>query len=54
MKHLIVSRKFPLAPSGGIGTYTQHISQLLAESGETVHVIGQLWFLEITCCFRPT
>ena len=43
MKHLIVSREFPPAPSGGIGTYVHHISRLLAESGETVHVIGQLW-----------
>ena len=43
MKHLIVSREFPPAPAGGIGTYTHQISRLLAESGETVHVIGQLW-----------
>lgn len=43
MKHLIICREYPPAPSGGIGTYVLHISQLLAESGETVHVIGQLW-----------
>jgi glycosyltransferase involved in cell wall biosynthesis len=43
MKHLIVSREFPPAPAGGIGTYVYHISRMLAEIGETVHVIGQLW-----------
>ncbi len=43
MKHLIICREYPPAPGGGIGTYVQHISRLLAESGETVHVIGQLW-----------
>ena len=45
MKHLIICREYPPAPlpAGGIGTYVLHISQLLAESGETVHVIGQLW-----------
>jgi glycosyltransferase involved in cell wall biosynthesis len=43
VKHLIICREYPPAPSGGIGTYVQNISQLLAESGETVHVIGQLW-----------
>jgi glycosyltransferase involved in cell wall biosynthesis len=43
MKHLIICREYPPAPSGGIGTYALHISQLLAESGEAVHVIGQLW-----------
>lgn len=43
MKHLIVSREFPPVPSGGIGSYTEQLSRLLAESGETVHAIGQLW-----------
>ncbi len=43
MKHLIICREYPPAPGGGIGTYVSHISRLLAESGETVHVIGQLW-----------
>jgi len=43
VKHLIISREYPPAPSGGIGTYVLHLSRLLAESGETVHVIGQLW-----------
>lgn len=43
MKHLIIGREYPPAPSGGIGTYVVHISQLLAESGEIVHVISQLW-----------
>ncbi len=41
MKHLIVCREYPPAPSGGIGTYVYNISRLLAQSGETVHVIGQ-------------
>ena len=43
MKHLIICREYPPAPSGGIGTYVHNISKLLAERGETVHVIGQLW-----------
>jgi hypothetical protein len=43
MKHLIICREYPPAPGGGIGTYVFHISRLLADSGETVHVIGQLW-----------
>jgi glycogen(starch) synthase len=43
MKHLIICREFPPAPSGGIGTYVRHISHLMAQAGETVHVIGQLW-----------
>jgi len=45
MNHLIICPEYPPAPipPGGIGTYVFHISQLLAESGETVHVIGQLW-----------
>lgn len=43
MKHLIICREYPPAPGGGIGTYVLHMSQLLAENGETVHVIGQLW-----------
>jgi glycosyltransferase involved in cell wall biosynthesis len=30
-------------PTGGIATYVLHISRLLAEAGETVHVIGGLW-----------
>lgn len=43
MRHLIVCREMPPAPSGGIGTYAEHIAGLLAAAGETVHVIGQLW-----------
>jgi len=43
MKHLIICREYPPAPSGGIGTYAFHIARLLAEAGETVHVIGQMW-----------
>jgi len=45
MKHLIVCREYPPAPHapGGIGTYTMHIARLLAEAGETVHVIAQAW-----------
>ncbi len=45
MKHLIICPEYPPAPipAGGIGTYVVHISRLLAESGETVHVIAQLW-----------
>lgn len=43
MKHLIICREYPPASSGGIGTYVLHMSRLLAENGETVHIIGQLW-----------
>ena len=45
MRHLIVCREYPPAPypPGGIGTYVQHIARLLAERGETVHLIGQRW-----------
>jgi glycogen synthase len=43
MNHLIICREYPPARGGGIGTYVSHISRLLAKSGETVHVIGQLW-----------
>jgi glycogen(starch) synthase len=44
MKHLLISREYPPSPyrSGGIGTYADHISTLLARHGETVHAIGQL------------
>src|SRR5262249_25787728 len=44
MQHLIISREYPPAPytGGGIGTYVDHMSRLLAQRGETVHVIGQL------------
>lgn len=43
MRHLIVCREMPPAPSGGIGTYVEHVANLLATAGETVHVVGQLW-----------
>jgi glycosyltransferase involved in cell wall biosynthesis len=45
MKHLIISREFPPStyPMGGIGTYVGHIARLLAEHGETVHVIAERW-----------
>jgi glycosyltransferase involved in cell wall biosynthesis len=45
MRHLIVCPEYPPAPipPGGIGTYALHIARLLAERGETVHVIGQRW-----------
>jgi len=43
LRHLIVCREMPPAPSGGIGTYVEHIAHLLAAAGETVHVIAQLW-----------
>ena len=45
MKHLLVCSEYPdeqMAP-GGIGTYSQNISRLLAEAGETVHVISKYW-----------
>jgi glycogen(starch) synthase len=45
MKHLIISREYPPAayPAGGIGTYVANIARLMAERGETVHVIGERW-----------
>jgi glycogen(starch) synthase len=45
MKHLIFCREYPPAPhpAGGIGTYAEHVARLLAEEGETVHVVAQLW-----------
>jgi glycosyltransferase involved in cell wall biosynthesis len=45
MKHVIVCREYPPAPypPGGIGTYVAHLARLLAESGETVHVVAQRW-----------
>ena len=45
MRHLIISREYPPStyPRGGIGTYVEQIARLLAEAGETVHVIGELW-----------
>jgi glycosyltransferase involved in cell wall biosynthesis len=45
MTHLLVSREYPPSayPPGGIGTYVRQIARLLAERGETVHVIGELW-----------
>jgi glycosyltransferase involved in cell wall biosynthesis len=45
MKHVIICREYRPAPDppGGIGTYAGHLARLLAESGETVHVIAQRW-----------
>ncbi len=45
MKHLIISREYPPAPyaPGGIGAYVSNLSRLLAERGETVHIIAQRW-----------
>jgi glycogen(starch) synthase len=45
MKHLMVCREYPPGPlpPGGIGTYTYHMARLLADAGETVHVIAQRW-----------
>lgn len=45
MRHLFLCREFPPSPypAGGIGTYVLNITRLLAERGETVHLIGQRW-----------
>ena len=45
MNHLIISREYPPCSyaQGGIGTYVAHVARLLAERGETVHVIGERW-----------
>lgn len=42
MRHLIVCPELPPAPSGGIGTYVEHIAEILAGAGETVHLVGRL------------
>ena len=39
MRHLLVGAEFPPAAGGGIGTYMVRVSRLLAEAGETVHVV---------------
>jgi glycogen synthase len=59
MKHLIISREYPPASyaAGGIGTYVKNIARLMAERGETVHIIGQRWkgapkVCETTCAGR--
>lgn len=45
MKHVIVCREYPPArlPPGGIGTYVMHVSELLAQAGETIHVVTERW-----------
>lgn len=45
MTHLIVCREYPPFPypPGGIGTYVDHLSRLLVDRGDTVHVVAQLW-----------
>jgi glycosyltransferase involved in cell wall biosynthesis len=45
MNHLIVSREYPPCAygQGGIGTYVANIARLMAERGETVHVIAERW-----------
>src|SRR4249919_3298088 len=45
MNHLIISREYPPSAyaTGGIGAYVAHVARLLAEAGETVHVIAQQW-----------
>jgi glycogen synthase len=45
VKHLLICPEYPPAPQppGGIGTYVVNIARLMAEAGETVHVIGPRW-----------
>lgn len=45
MNYCIICTEYPPAhiPPGGIGTYVYNIAHLLAEAGDTVHVIGRLW-----------
>jgi glycogen(starch) synthase len=45
MQHLIISREYPPTPyaPGGIGTYAANIARMMAEQGETVHIIAQRW-----------
>jgi glycosyltransferase involved in cell wall biosynthesis len=43
--HLILARELPPSPyaPGGIGTYIWNVAHLLADAGETVHLLGQQW-----------
>ncbi|MBF8300890.1 MAG: glycosyl transferase group 1, partial [Acidobacteria bacterium] len=45
MTHLFICREYPPAAylPGGIGTYVHQIARLLAQAGETVHVISHRW-----------
>jgi glycosyltransferase involved in cell wall biosynthesis len=45
VRHLLISREYPPASyaPGGIGTYAANIARLLADAGDTVHVIGERW-----------
>jgi glycosyltransferase involved in cell wall biosynthesis len=43
VRHLLVCGELPPAPAGGIGAYALNICQLLANRGETVHVISKKW-----------
>jgi hypothetical protein len=45
VNHLIISREYPPAAytPGGIGAYVANIARLMADQGETVHVIGERW-----------
>ena len=44
MKQLIVCPEYPPAEyAGGIGTYVHHISRMLVEAGDTVHVVATRW-----------
>ncbi|HEY7564606.1 MAG TPA: glycosyltransferase [Acidimicrobiia bacterium] len=56
MNHLLICREYPPAayPVGGIGTYAANIANLLANAGDTVHVVAQRWSgapnaREVTC-----
>lgn len=37
----LVTREFPPAPCGGIGSYTANVARLMAEAGHRVHVITE-------------
>ena len=43
LRVLMVVEQLRRAAPGGIGTYARHIARLLADAGETVHIIGQRW-----------
>ena len=43
MRHLLVCPEYPPARPGGIGRYAERMARLLAEHGETVHVIAARW-----------
>ncbi len=43
MSRVLVSREYPPAPGGGIGTYATQVVRAHLAAGDTVHVLTQAW-----------